>query len=111
MKRILLLMAIIAASSILSSGFDRFPSNEISKHIAIKTASEDSLIIVREFWNNPDYIRMEFREDAEKKEEQKEQQVPTLSYCNRSWLAFISSQAIGSWKEGYSSYAIQFIDK
>lgn len=103
MKRILLLVAIVVASSVLSSGFDRFPDSKFLKHIDIKTASEDSLIVVREFWNNPDYI------SVEKKEDQKELQVPVLSYCNRSWLAFISSQAIGSWQNGYSSYAMQFM--
>lgn len=108
MKRILLLVAIVVASSVLSSGFDRFPDSKFSKHIDIKTASEDSLIVVREFWNNPDYIRMESH-GVEKKEDQKELQVPVLSYCNRSWLAFISSQAIGSWQNGYSSYAMQFM--
>lgn len=66
-------------------------------------------MIVREFWNNPDYIRMELKDAVliEKEKKEKENR-PTIS-SNRSWLSFVSSQAIGSWKCGYSSYANQFM--
>lgn len=112
MKKIVpLLIAIIAISSIfLSSGFNNFPDNEkeISKHIEIKTASEDSLLVVREFWDNPDYMRMklsnaspiQIRKNIEKNQ-------PVLLYSNSSWLSFINGQVSGSWKYGYSSYINQ----
>ncbi|GEM_PF-6224455 len=115
MKRILLLVVIIATSNILSSSFDsnNFPDNEkkISKHIEIKTASEDSIMVVREFWSNPDYVRMELKDTdfIQKEGEKEEESKSILLHSNCSWLSFISSQAIGSWKHGYTSYANQFM--